>query len=243
MRIAITSDIHGNSWALESVLGDIAQKGITTIYDLGDSLYGPLDPQGTFDLISKSNIISLCGNQDRNIIENQSNSNGNQTLDYVLQELNVDAINWLKSLPKIRRINSSIILFHATPTNDKEYLVEQLNSGFVGIKNSNSLDELLKGVSEQIVLCGHSHSPRAIKTQKKLIINPGSVGLPAYSDELPIPHRMETFSPMARYCILDFTDNIKIEHIAVSYDHMKPADRAKKNNRPDWAKWIETGIA
>ncbi|RPH31045.1 MAG: metallophosphoesterase [Bacteroidales bacterium] len=242
MRIAITSDIHGNSWALEAVLSDIGQKGITSIYDLGDSLYGPLDPKGTFDLISKNNIISLCGNQDRNIVENQ-HGNGNQTLGFVLQELNADAINWLTELPKIRRINDSIILFHGTPANDMEYLVEQLNPGYVGIKGTHTLDGILKGIAEHIVFCGHSHSPRVVKTEKKLIINPGSVGLPAYDDELPIPHRMENFSPLARYCILDNTDNIKIEHIAVSYDFMKPANRAKKNNRPDWAKWIETGIA
>ena len=56
MKIAFLSDIHGNSWALKAVLNDIKQRGITEIYDLGDSLYGPLDPKGTFHLLLDWNI-------------------------------------------------------------------------------------------------------------------------------------------------------------------------------------------
>ncbi|SDD65802.1 Calcineurin-like phosphoesterase superfamily domain-containing protein [Priestia aryabhattai B8W22] len=50
-KIAIISDIHGNSLALEAVLSDISRRGINTIFNLGDSLYGPLDPLGTFKLL------------------------------------------------------------------------------------------------------------------------------------------------------------------------------------------------
>ena len=42
-KIAIISDIHGNSIALSEVLQDIMKKEIDTIINLGDSLYGPLD--------------------------------------------------------------------------------------------------------------------------------------------------------------------------------------------------------
>jgi hypothetical protein len=52
---------------------------------------------------------------------------------------------------------------------------------------------------------------------------------------------MENFSPMARYCTIEITENIKIEHIAISYDFMKPAMQAKDNNRHDWAKWEMMG--
>jgi predicted phosphodiesterase len=49
-KIALLSDIHGNSWAFREVLTDIKNRGIETIINLGDSLYGPLDPKGTFEL-------------------------------------------------------------------------------------------------------------------------------------------------------------------------------------------------
>ena len=38
-QIAIIADIHGNIAALDAVLHDIDQLGITDIYNLGDSVY------------------------------------------------------------------------------------------------------------------------------------------------------------------------------------------------------------
>lgn len=49
-RIAVLSDIHGNFWVLQAVLEDIKKRAITTIFNLGDSLYGPLDPAKSFQL-------------------------------------------------------------------------------------------------------------------------------------------------------------------------------------------------
>ena len=46
-RIAVLSDIHGNRWALEAVLEDIERNPVDAVLNLGDVLYGPLDPGGT----------------------------------------------------------------------------------------------------------------------------------------------------------------------------------------------------
>ena len=46
MKIAIISDVHGNSHALKAVLEDIKHRKAEMIINLGDSLYGPLDPLG-----------------------------------------------------------------------------------------------------------------------------------------------------------------------------------------------------
>lgn len=243
MTIAIISDIHGNSWALEAVIADIRKKNINEIYDLGDSLYGPLDPKGTFELIISNSIQSLSGNEDRILVENLNSTTRKPTVDYSIRNLNGNAIEWLKHLPKTRKINSDILLCHGTPWNDSEYLVEQLNPNFVGIKDTATLNGMLKGIDERIIICGHSHCPRIVDTGTKLIINTGSVGLPAYDDDSPIFHKMENFSPMARYCILDTNGNVKIEQIAIAYDFDKAAKCAKENGRNDWEKWIETGIA
>jgi len=47
MRVAIASDIHGNLPALEAVVDDIGGSGVDAIFNLGDSLSGPLMPLGT----------------------------------------------------------------------------------------------------------------------------------------------------------------------------------------------------
>lgn len=44
MKTAVLSDIHGNKDALKAVLEDIKYRSIDKIYNLGDTLYGPLFP-------------------------------------------------------------------------------------------------------------------------------------------------------------------------------------------------------
>ena len=243
MKIAFISDIHGNSWALKAVLDDIKGKGITEIYDLGDSLYGPLDPKGTYHLLVNWKIKSICGNQDREIYEYADGLEKNPTLKYVTDQLFASVIQWLKELPTHRVVHDQIFLCHGTPANDSGYLLEQLHDTFVGIKDYNQIEVLLADVKQKIIVCGHSHKPGLVETQERIIINPGSVGLPAYDDELPIPHKIENFSPKARYCILDLERNINIEHVAISYDYENAALAAEKNKREDWARWLRTGRA
>ncbi len=64
MKRALISDIHSNLEALESVLADIKQQGITEIYCLGDIIgYGP-NPRECIDLVMKCNVC-LLGNHDQ----------------------------------------------------------------------------------------------------------------------------------------------------------------------------------
>lgn len=244
MKIAIISDIHGNTWALEAVLKDIKSKKIKEIYDLGDSLYGPLDPMGTFKLIEKNHIKSLSGNEDRIIIENLEKKSGNPTIDYVVGSLDAKAINWLNQLPKERVINGSFYCCHGTPQSDTTYLLEEVQPNIVTVRLANNIESLLGGIKQKYILCGHSHKPNIVETNQRTIINPGSVGIPAYDDDLPHFHKMENHSTKARYCTIEIVGNsVTIEHIALSYNFEEAAKLAEINERPDWALWIRTGRA
>jgi predicted phosphodiesterase len=68
-KIDVISDIHNNSWALKSTLNDIENKNVDVIFNLGDSLYGPLDPIGTYNLIIENNIKCISGNEDRLLLK------------------------------------------------------------------------------------------------------------------------------------------------------------------------------
>lgn len=75
-------------------------------------------------------------------------------------------------------------------------------------------------------------------------MNPGSVGLPAYTGEAPHPHAMEAGSPHARYAILEKeAAGWQVEHVSVVYDREEAARTAEGNGRPDWAGWLRTGRA
>jgi predicted phosphodiesterase len=105
------------------------------------------------------------------------------------------------------------------------------------------LDELLKEKTQTIIVCGHSHVPNIVQTDCKLIINPGSVGLPAYDDDFPVYHRMQNYSPRANYSILNLTGElVSVERVALEYDFESAARLAERNGRNDWAHWIRTGI-
>ena len=60
---AVISDIHSNLEALTAVLADIEQRGIDTIYCLGDVIgYGP-DPRQCLDLVIEKVKWCVLGNQ------------------------------------------------------------------------------------------------------------------------------------------------------------------------------------
>jgi len=242
-KIAILSDVHGNSWALKEVLLDIKTKGINTIINLGDSLYGPLDPHGTFNLLIENDVLSIRGNGDRIILENLDSTSKYKTMEYVKSQIDNTTIDWLKSLP-FELIHSHIYCCHASPESDSTYLLESLKSDYITVKDYQEIDQILKDIKQKVVVCGHSHVSKIVKTDNRTILNTGSVGLPAYDDELPIPHKMENFNSYARYSILTLSeDSVDIEQVAISYNYEAAARMAEENNRNDWAKWIRTGRA
>ena len=243
MRIAVLSDIHGNTWAFETVLKDIKKRNIKTILNLGDSLYGPLDPEGTAKIIQKYKIISISGNEDRIILENINRETKNHTLNYVINELSNDSIKWLVSLKDTMIFENILFLCHGTPNYDYYYLSEKIRNKKIYRKNKADLKNEVKNISQDIILCGHSHFPRKIEVNNKKIINPGSVGLQAYTDDFPSYHTVENGDPDARYLILTIEDNtLKTEFINLSYNFEKAVEYAENNNRNDWAKWLKTGV-
>jgi len=89
----------------------------------------------------------------------------------------------------------------------------------------------------------HSH----VGNNKWLLLNPESVGCPAYDDPSAPAHVSEAGSPHARYALLDFShgegrgDDAEMTFVALSYAHEQAACRAEANGRADWAHALRTG--
>ena len=233
MRLALISDIHGNLPALEAIWEDIRKNGIDKIYNLGDSLYGPLWPEETARFLIGQSVESLLGNGDEDLITKEVK---NTNLEYTYRELSPKSIEWLHALrPSITW--DEWTLFHASPGNLTDYLLEKIENGTVRIKSVKEIRGCIQHISTRFIACGHSHVARIVSCEEQVMINAGSVGLPAYRDDDP-PHAMETFSPMATYVAVDDT-TITIRKIP--YDYEKSAKRALKNDRPDWHDWLMTG--
>ena len=242
LNLAVLSDIHGNIWALEAVLDHIDERGVKTIINLGDSLYGPLDPMKTAQLLMEREIVSITGNEDRLILETEDNPN--PTLESVRNAIDDDVLSWLVAQPRILRMGD-FVMFHGTPESDSEYLLEEVKDDGVTARSQDELSSILDSLDCRYILCGHSHIPRVILLpDERVIVNPGSVGLQAYTDDSPYPHVMETLSPHARYSIISAKNDIAyIEEILIPYDWSSVAEVAVRNGRPDWANWLTIGRA
>ena len=96
-----------------------------------------------------------------------------------------------------------ILACHGTPTNDNQYLVEEVSEHRLVRAHSSTIEKRLGDVQARVVLCGHSHQQHLIRLPNgPLILNPGSVGCPSYDDPGAEPHVSESGSPHARYAVL-----------------------------------------
>src|SRR4051812_34001528 len=125
-RFAAIADIHGNRWALEAVLADIARRGVRDIVNLGDHLWGPLDVAGTAELLIGLNLPSISGNQDREMA-------------------GASYQTWLSTLPFSLEWRPGVLLFHGTPSADNVYLLETLRPAGVTLAANDEIGARLAG--------------------------------------------------------------------------------------------------
>ncbi len=241
---AILADIHGNSWALDAVLADLRRRSVGTIINLGDCFYGPLDPAGTAERLAALNAFTVRGNQDRALLELTIPPPGS-TMEFVRSQL-MPHLAWLEALPSTMTIERQLFLCHGTPHSDEEYLLEEVTPAGVFLRSPDSLREKVSALDCEVILCAHSHVARTVWAAGRLVLNPGSVGLPAYTDDAPFPHAMEAGSPHARYALLSrgsATDQWQVKHVVLPYEWEQAADAARRNGREDWAQALVSGRA
>ena len=242
MRIAVVSDIHGNLAALEAVVADFSKRPIDLIVNLGDNLSGPLLPRETANFLMAQHWIHLAGNHERQLLS--SNPADRYASDsYALSQLGPTELDWIATLQPRKELSAEVLLCHGTPASDVHYFLETVTSSGIRPANAQEIDERLGDDSHQLVLCGHTHVPRAVRTSRgTLIVNPGSVGLPAYDDMHPYPHKVETGSPDARYAIVEkIASGWTAQLISVPYDHHAMADLARQRERLDWEHALRYG--
>ncbi len=239
--IAVISDIHGNILALEEVVADIKKRHVDTIVNLGDHCSGPLWPKETIQFLMTQDWVQISGNHDRQIVKQDPGAHGLSD-GYAFKVLDDMEKEWLRALPASVQADENILLFHGTPSNDSEYLLETIEHGRARLASQSEINRRLGNFKSPIMLCGHSHVQRIVEiSEDVVIVNPGSVGLPAYSDDSPEPHVIESGSPHARYALLQHDKKWIVELITVPYDFYKAEEQARKNDRHDWAIALQTG--
>lgn len=244
MRIAVLADIHGNLLALEAVLADLDRRRVDLVIDLGDCASGPLWPREAMERLARLGALTVRGNHDRQVASLAPEQMGPSDR-YAHGELTKEQRIVLGALPSTRLVAEGVLACHATPARDDLYLIEEIERGRLVRGDTEAIAGRLGAVEAKLVLCGHSHRADLVQlADGPMVLNPGSVGCPAYDDPGEPSHVSEAGTPHARYAVLelDAGAGAAVEFVAVAYAHEPAARRAEANGRADWAHALRTGF-
>jgi putative phosphoesterase len=240
-RIAIFSDLHGNSAATEAVLEAIDAEAPDAVYCLGDLVGYGANPNQTISLIRERDIPTIMGNYDDGVGFDRDDcgcaykdkieeARGQQSLYWTRAETTEENKAYLRTLlPEIRfeAEGKRFRLVHGSPRRMNEYLFED--------RDPRSLARIAQGAEAGVLVFGHTHKPWVREIENVLFINDGSVGKPKDGD------------PRAAWALLtvDAGKPVQVEIRRVPYDvaNMAAAIRAAEGLPDHFAADIENGGA
>jgi predicted phosphodiesterase len=243
MRIALLSDVHGNSIALDAVLADIDQcGGVDEYWFLGDLVALGHDPVGVVERISSLPAARVIrGNTDRYVVTGERPPPAVQEAmtdpDLVPIVAEVAAsfawtagcmtvsgwTAWLADLPTEHRSTlpdgTRVLAVHASPRGDD-------GAGIDPRLTDEDLARLLLDCDADIVFGGHTHRPTDRRVGSVRAVNLGSVSN-------PVPPDLR-----ASYVVVDAgTAGAQVQHRRVGYDRDAVIDALERQNHPGKA-WL-----
>lgn len=201
MRVAIFSDVHGNTLALDAVLADVERLGgVEEYWFLGDAASQGFDPAGSVKrLAALPGVTAVRGNTDHH------STADTHTVDQVFVAWVNDDLSeaiktfmivsnfywtrgavtaaglygWLAEPPVEKRVylpdGTRVLLVHASPGTDE-------GEGILPEHTDDAVRELLAGASADLVVVGHTHIPLDRTVDDVRVWNPGSVSNPKTGD-------------------------------------------------------------
>ncbi len=213
-RIGIVSDIHGNIVSFESVLRELERKNVSELVCLGDVVQGGPAPSQVLQKLRELSCPVVAGNADEEVLSANAPrtypSEFHQKLhdvdEWSLSKLNSKDIDFVKSFQPVVEIplgssGRTMLSVHGSPRSNRE--------GMFPITSEQDLAKMLAGVTASIVACGHTHSQMSRRyIQSKVIINPGSVGLPFDFDTIERFTQRDAYNPAyAEYAVVNYSSD------------------------------------
>ena len=191
--IAVLGDIHANLDALETVLADCREQGVTDYLCTGDVVGYNASPHECLDVIRGLGCPVVIGNHDHYVSSRQNladfNPHAAAVIEWTRKQLSVEEMLYLRNLP-FTKTSMGITLVQSTMDNPEGF-------GYV----FDHLQAESHFVHQVTPLCfhGHTHCPMIYEKQmgavyridaqdfklhpgRKYFINVGSVGQPRDGD-------------------------------------------------------------
>ncbi|HWV24653.1 MAG TPA: metallophosphoesterase family protein [Thermomicrobiales bacterium] len=180
MKIAVMSDIHGFSIALDRVLADIATvPDIDHIAIAGDLAEEGPDPAGAVDRIQALDAIVIQGNTDRDIANGARSSKGAQ---YTRDQLGNERLRYLRDLPFSHRFSppgcigpaDDLLVVHANPFDQDRHIRPDAGR--------QELRELIGETQAAMIAFGHLHIAYIRALSHYTLVDVSAVGNPKDGD-------------------------------------------------------------
>jgi predicted phosphodiesterase len=256
MRVALLADIHGNAWALDAALADLAPRRPDLIVCLGDVTGHAPDPRAPVARLRELGCPGVVGNGDAELLdlldperqaalaatlrgrrytEAEAERRMSRTR-WALDRLAPEDIGYLRSLRQTLEFSlgggETLLCFHATP---QSYL-----KGIRVATSEADLEELLSGHRATAFACGHTHSPLLRRLSDEVVLEPGR-GERLLVNPGPIGGYLAPDAPRssARYALLTRDEGgLAVEFRRVTFDARPMVEAAYASGMPDPEFWL-----
>jgi putative phosphoesterase len=205
-RIALISDIHANEVALRAVLAEIRRIGVDQVICLGDvATLGPR-PNAVIEILGELGCRCIMGNHDEFLLDAElvhTYSAAPQVVASInwsrcrLSRVELDFLRGFERSCEITLAKSTVQLFHGSPRSHMEDILASTPP--------EALDAMLAGTTATVLAGGHTHIQMLRQHHGRLLVNPGSVGLP-FKDY--VAGRTPTILSHAEYAMIEEFDGV-----------------------------------
>jgi predicted phosphodiesterase len=178
--VAVLSDVHGVLPALDAVLAEPDVRAADLVVLTGDHAAGPQPLQVLDRMLGLGErAVMVRGNADRELAALARGADldlDDPVSTWAASQLGPRHVELLEGLPHpvtlpVRGFGR-VLFCHGSPRDDEEVLLVDTRIG--------RWQEAFAGVREDVrtVVCGHTHMPFLRLVDRRLVVNPGSVGMP-----------------------------------------------------------------
>jgi predicted phosphodiesterase len=181
VRVAALYDVHGNVPALDAVLRDVEAAGVDLVVWGGDVAAGPM-PAETLARMREVGGRCVSGNADRQMVEDFDAGRTPADTDDEMMRTMLAAVakidradrDFLASFEPTVSVDvdglGPVLFCHGSPRDDDERITRATPT--------ERLAPMLAGVSESIIVCGHTHQQFDLRCGDQRVLNAGAVGMP-----------------------------------------------------------------
>jgi putative phosphoesterase len=176
--VAVLSDIHGVLPVLDAVLAQPDVVAADRIVVTGDHAAGPMPVEVLDRLVGLGDRCLLVrGNADRELVEVARGRDSDiDVSNWAGRQLRPDQVELLDGLPHPVRLEvagfGTVVFCHGTPRDDDEVVLVDTRL----LRWAEVFADL--DAADRVVVCGHTHMPFVRLVDRRLVVNPGSVGMP-----------------------------------------------------------------